>query len=182
MKILVQIKSFMPPLQQMHHLLFIASNRTIMTIRLSSPLINSREKLSSMIIQTTKGNPPIRLLLWRWMPLVFPHQGHSRCLWTIFISDTLSLMKAIIDGQTLTLDFNSSLDPLTSPNLDFGDWGGFQRNQDCIGWAKIFCGTNFINSENPVDSQSLVTLNYRDLKGRSVFGCSGWWWLWLSND
>ncbi|MDA9700050.1 Ig-like domain-containing protein [Synechococcus sp. AH-736-M02] len=81
-------------------------------------------------------------------------------------SDTLSLTKAIIDGETLTLDFNSALDNLSTPNLDF--WRVEEDSKE----IKIVsieqrssAGRILLTLENPVDSQSLVTLNYRDLKG-----------------
>ena len=80
--------------------------------------------------------------------------------------DKLELLEATIDGDVLTLDFNKPLDSESTPNLDF--WTVKEDGKKVLitsieqraSVAKIL-----LTLDQPVDSQSEVTLSYRDLVG-----------------
>ena len=80
--------------------------------------------------------------------------------------DKLELLEATIDGDVLTLDFNKPLDSEKSPIINF-----WTINEDGrkVGIESIeqsaSAGQIVLNLEQPVDSQSVITLSYRDLVG-----------------
>ena len=76
------------------------------------------------------------------------------------------LVDAKIDGTSLVLDFDRQLDPNNTPSLDF--WTVHEDSksvklQDLE--QKSLVGRVIITLESPVDSQSIVTVSYRDLVG-----------------
>ena len=76
------------------------------------------------------------------------------------------LIAAQVDGTSLVLDFDRQLDPNNTPSLDF--WTVHEDSksvklQDLE--QKSSVGRVIITLESPVDSQSTVTVSYRDLVG-----------------
>ena len=80
--------------------------------------------------------------------------------------DKLELLEATIDGDVLTLEFNKPLDSESTPSLDF--WTVKEDGKKVLitsieqraSVAKIL-----LTLDQPVDSQSVITLSYRDLVG-----------------
>ena len=76
------------------------------------------------------------------------------------------LVDAQIDGTTLVLDFDRQLDPNNTPSLDF--WTVHEDSKSVKLQEleqKSLVGRVIITLESPVDSQSIVTVSYRDLVG-----------------
>ena len=76
------------------------------------------------------------------------------------------LVDAQIDGTSLVLDFDRQLDPNNTPSLDF--WTVHEDSKSVKLQEleqKSLVGRVIITLESPVDSQSIVTVSYRDLVG-----------------
>ena len=76
------------------------------------------------------------------------------------------LIKAQVDGVELVLDFDRSLDPGNTPSLDF--WTVYE-DSEIIGLQAIeqksSVGRIILTLDSAVDSQSKITVGYRDLLG-----------------